>query len=160
MLARAVVAGCAALLLAACAAEAEQVMPPITPEPELPLFQDGGGASPDGTAAPSGGTKARKVLQRVLRGAGAGRKKVCANVAPAYARDVLGGPCASWVKGLSAEDRERLRAVKVGRPEAGEGANVWVFKGSEFVWPLGAAAAPGVERYVMRLKGKRWVLAG
>ncbi|ROO89951.1 hypothetical protein EDD29_7663 [Actinocorallia herbida] len=148
------------MLLAGCGAgEAAQTMPPLTPEPELPLFASDPAASPQTEPAADGG-KARKALQRVLRGAGAGRTKVCAQVAPAFARARLGGTCAAWIASLTPEDGARLRAVKVGPPAPGTRADTWIFQAADLGWPLGAPASPAADRYVMRLKGARWTLTG
>ncbi|GAB2849013.1 hypothetical protein GCM10022221_55500 [Actinocorallia aurea] len=161
MLGRAVAAGCAAVLLAGCGAgQAPPPMPPLTAEPELPLFAgDATASQAPATSGGSKGEKARKALQRVLRGAGAGRAKVCGQVAPAYALTRLGAACAAWIAGLTEDDRARLRAVQVGAP-SGKGPHAWVFEAADLAWPLGAPTSPAEARYVMRHKGGRWVLAG
>ncbi|MCD0451235.1 hypothetical protein LO762_18820 [Actinocorallia sp. API 0066] len=160
MLVRAVAAGCAFVLLTGCAAEAEPVpMPPLTAEPDFPLFAS---QTPDGAAAPQSldGREARAALQKILRGAGAGRTAVCANVGPGYARKRLGGTCADWIAALSPEDRAKLSAVRVRKAVAGSAANVWVVRARDLVWPRGAPTSPDRPRYVLRHREGRWVLSG
>lgn len=143
----------------ACASETEPALPPVTPEVSYPLF-----ASEEPVAAPapsgSGGRKARLVLQRILRGAGAGKPAVCGWVEPEHAEERFGAPCARWVKGLAPQDRAKLRKVKVPAAAPGEDAREWVVDPADLVWPAGEPETLPAAPYVMRLKGKRWTLSG
>ena len=146
----------------ACAAEAEPGLPPVTPEASYPIFSSREPSAPEQADAPAGSTdrRARLVLQRILRGAGAGRTAVCGWVVPAHAEERFGGPCAAWVAGLTPQDRVKLRKAKVPAATAGAGAREWIVDPADLVWPAGEPEALPAAPYVLRLKGKRWMLAG
>lgn len=145
----------------ACAPEAEPALPPVTPEASYPLFAS---EEPVAAPGPSGGggdgRRARLVLQRILRGAGAGRPVVCGWVDPGHAEERFGAPCPRWVKGLTPQDRAKLRKVKVPSAAPGDGAREWIVDSADLVWPAGEPEALPAAPYVMRLKGKRWTLSG
>lgn len=160
MRARVIVAACA-LCASACAAEVEPELPPVTPEASYPLFASASAAPPlDPAAADRSDFKARLVLQKILRGAGAGRVKVCGWVVPAHAEKRFGKPCARWVAELAPVDRTRLRRVRVSRATAGADGSEWIVETGDLVWPKGRPESLRPAPYVLRLIGTRWMLAG
>lgn len=156
MRARAVVVFCL-LGAGACAAETEPVLPPLTPEASYPLFSS---PDPSEQADAPADRRARLTLQKILRGAGSGKEAVCGWVAPAHAEERFGGPCAAWVAGLAPEERAMLRKVRVSASAEGAGARERIVDPADLVWPAGEPGSLPAAPYVLRLKGKRWVLVG
>ncbi|GAA2084535.1 hypothetical protein [Actinomadura alba] len=138
--------------------EAENSMPPLTPEPTITL-------PPQDPAAERRSLPARTVLFRYLRSIAAGDPRGCAHLSPAYDRATFGArgcrvqmPPAA--RRLPAGDLNALRGVTV--PIANEGPEPadYTVHITDLQWRTEPADPSDVlaSSYVIRRVGTRWLI--
>lgn len=144
------------VVVGGCGSKADTSMPPLTPEPTVPL-------PPEDPAVLRQSYPARLVLYRYLRGVATADTRVCAYLAPAYARTAFGRTgCRAWVaqagRHLAPADLAALRQVTVPTATPGPGRGSYTVQYADLQWRTDPVEPGGVlrPRYVLRSYGARW----
>jgi hypothetical protein len=144
------------VVVSGCGSKADMSMPPLTPEPTVPL-------PPEDGAVLRQSYPARVVLYRYLRGVAAADVRACVYLAPAYARATFGRTgCRAWVaqagRHMAPADLVALRQVTVPAATPGPGRGSYTVEFTDLQWSTGRPEPGGVlrSRYVIRSYGARW----
>jgi hypothetical protein len=165
--AAAVAVAVAGPLLAGCggAGQADEPLPPLTPEPGLSLPQ-APSPPPASRSGPRGSYPARLALMRFLRGVGAGDRRACALLAPSYARSAFAadGGCAAWIgavpRRLTPDELHDLRTVRVLGATPGPRPGQFTVRPADLRWRAGGGVPRDVvaQQYVLARVGGRWLV--
>lgn len=176
----AAIAVAGSLSLSGCGGSQEDdSLPPLTPEPALPLPSAGSQppsveTNPSAAAASRSGLRAsypaRLALMRFLRGVGAGDGQVCRLLSPSYARTAFAaaGGCQKWVGAIPArltpDELHQLRTVQVLGATPGPRQGQYTVRPADLRWAARAVVPndvlfpAGAQRYVLARAAGRWVV--
>ncbi|HEX6471162.1 MAG TPA: hypothetical protein VF069_18830 [Streptosporangiaceae bacterium] len=158
-------------LLAGCggAGQADDPLPPLTPEPglSLPQVPNPPAASPPASRSGTRGSyPARLALMRFLRGVGAGDRRACALLSPSYSRTAFAadGGCAAWIGAvpgrLTPDELHGLRTVRVLGATPGPRPGQFTVRPADLRWSPGGGVPRDVlaQQYVLARVGGRWLV--